>query len=81
MLYQLSYRGSCRLASARYSRKSRDGKRQFRGAAARRALARGARGATIGACSIPRASPELLTPAEMGEADRMTIAAARPASC
>src|SRR3974390_1099659 len=68
MLYQLSYRGS---AGRPYSRFCRVAKPFF-------ALAAGRARGHLRPMLDPLKVPELLTPAEMGEADRMTIAAGAP---
>ena len=70
MLYQLSYRGPA-VAGRDIAEFGAMHSRFYR-------LPRAAGRATLPACPIRMDLPELLTPAEMGEADRMTMAAGTP---
>ena len=72
MLYQLSYRGSCRSAGGDIAENPAMESANFGACLGGLAARRGS--ATIAPCPIRSQCPELLTPAEMGEADRMTIA-------
>ena len=72
MLYQLSYRGSCRSASGDIAEIPAIESGDFASVGSTLAVAAARRHDR--AMIDPARCPELLTPAEMGEADRMTIA-------